>query len=254
MWHSKIGCTLFLFNFKRSCNQYLKSRFCWSRIFKTRHIPIFNDVICLPFSTGSSDQTPVRPVRRHSFNSCKSSSTTTTPATTAESGDSHYEADVESGTGSSSCPFSRDPGSHHINDNGSSYSDSEAGSQPIKGRIRSLWGSFRKKRMEVVVQVRTASRPAPPPPPTNSLYSCFGEYGDRALENGETEPQLQRLSNHGSDSATNSSSSYHTPGSPIKQQSESSSSLSRCLFIFYNILYKVDLIPLNIGLLQVLNV
>jgi hypothetical protein len=81
--------------------------------------------------------------------------------------------------------------------------------------------------------VRTASRPAPPPP-TNSLYSCFGEYSDRALENGENEPQLQRLSNHGSDCATNSSSSYHTPGSPIKQQSESSSSLSRCLLIFYS--------------------
>lgn len=73
-------------------------------------------------------------------------------------------------------------------------------------------------------------RPAPPVPtrPTtnNSLYSCFGEYGaaNRVVTNGGGGVEQSTV---GIEPQSESSSSYHTPGSPAKQQSESSSSLSR---------------------------
>ena len=75
-------------------------------------------------------------------------------------------------------------------------------------------------------------RPAPPVPtrPTtnNSLYSCFGEYAaDRAVINGSGGVVGVEQSTVGVEPQSESSSSYHTPGSPAKQQSESSSSLSR---------------------------
>lgn len=153
---------------------------------------------------GKSESGPVKPARRHSFNSCKSATTTTA----AESGDSHYEADGES---SHSCNNSNRT---NANNDNSSYSDSEAGTKAIQvqARIKSLWGSFRKKRpMHDPVIVRGPVRAAPTVHTTNSsLYSCFG-----GTENGSNPVD------------SSASSSYHTPGSPAKQQSDSSSSLSR---------------------------
>ena len=170
------------------------------------------------FSTGKSDKTPVRPVRRHSFNSCKSNATTTTTGattTTTESGDSHYEADVESG---SSYRLSKETVAH-INDANSSYSDSETGGKPLPGRIKSLWGSFKKKRMEVIHPRARASN--------NSMYGCFGEPANKqflSVDNEQTSLTIQTVEQP---QESSSSTSYHTPGSPVKHQSESSSSLSR---------------------------
>ena len=157
----------------------------------------------------------MRPVRRHSFNSCKST-TTTAP----ESGDSHYEADAESshsGHKTSANTVGNSNG-NNTNDN-SSLSDSEAGlvkPQQAQVRIRSLWGSFRKKRnMPEQVQVRGPVRPAPAVPPTG--HGCFGECVNHKNSVASVHNPVD----------SSASSSYHTPGSPAKQQSESSSSLSR---------------------------
>jgi len=108
----------------------------------------------------------------------------------------------------------------------------------LPSRLKSLWGSFKKKRMEVVVPVRPAP-PVPTRPTTNSsLYSCFGEYGpaDRAVTNGGGGGGVAGVeqSTVGVEPQSESSSSYHTPGSPAKQQSESSSSLSRFVPIEFN--------------------
>jgi len=99
-------------------------------------------------------------------------------------------------------------------------SDSEG--HPFRGRLKGIWGSFKKRKPDVA----PTSKQPNCAKNNGSLYNCFGDYvsGQSAMKaNEEITSGLNSLA-----ISSNLPVSYQTPGSPpLKQQSESGSSLSR---------------------------
>jgi len=102
-------------------------------------------------------------------------------------------------------------------------SDSE--SYPLRGRLKGILGSFKKKKSDKPATLKHSNCPRN----NSSPYNCLRDQvsvKSTMKTNEEVAAGIISLA-----TSSNSSPSYHTPGSPPKQQSESGSSLSRLQFM-----------------------